>query len=162
LCADGSVQSLAVRTLPDSTPPQPDGEVSTVSESSFTFKYTQDEPGVAYYVLLVPAEQDRYKEVVQPGELIAQVLAGDLKQGPASTSSVLLFHLYTTVLVLHVMPDKPCLVQLHPCSECHLLQCHALTRLLTLWLRRNRILSWPLPVWICAATHSSSHICMKN
>jgi hypothetical protein len=109
--AGSPVHSLDAQTLPDSTPPQPVGKVSAITETSFTFKYKQDEPGIAYFVLLVLADQDRYRAALQPGEMIAQVPAGFLGQEKAFPSSVSLSCRQTSVLTLHKLND-PCAVQL--------------------------------------------------
>lgn len=49
--------ALPLTTAEDTRPPQPVGTFGAITETSLSFSYRQDEPGIAYYVLVVPSDQ---------------------------------------------------------------------------------------------------------
>lgn len=64
--------SLTLTTPPDEQAPVPSGSFESVTETSFSFVYNQSEPGVVYYILVVPRDQAELPVVVLPGAELAQ------------------------------------------------------------------------------------------
>ena len=84
-CAGASPALLQFTTLQDTLPPQPSGQFASLTEQSFSFSYSQDEPGLAYYVLVVPADQRTLAQSITAGSSLRRG-SPDLLQGSAATS----------------------------------------------------------------------------
>lgn len=78
-----------VRTLPDADPPTSQLDFSGVTEHSFTLSYSQNEPGSAYYMTVIPGDQYAYQQRLVPGQSLLETYTGSSRRRLLADSRLL-------------------------------------------------------------------------